>query len=244
MPADPPSLTVAALGASRAPRDPCAPQPRTDFCPRTREAAQAERARRDQAPQEFGARRIDQQEPRSPGAAVQVGSGGDPEQASADRIEELKTTTERSLDRLDAYLQALKAPADLTHLWKAGRKMIVPDTAAFSISRDLKAPRALVYEVQTDAKHLANWLSPEGFKTIHAKMDFRVGGTYHYGLEGPDGMQMWGLQRFREIVPNEKIVLVQSFSDKDGGLARHPRGRRTGRWKCCRPQPSRTLVRD
>jgi uncharacterized protein YndB with AHSA1/START domain len=33
---------------------------------------------------------------------------------------------------------------------------------------------------------------------------------------------MWGLQRFREIVPNEKIALIQSFSDKDGGLARHP----------------------
>ena len=32
------------------------------------------------------------------------------------------------------------------------------ETEAFSISRDLKAPRALVYEVQTDAKHLANWL--------------------------------------------------------------------------------------
>ncbi len=101
-------------------------------------------------------------------------------------------------------------------------KNSVLETEAFSISRDLKAPRALVYEVQTDAKHLANWLSPEGFKTIHADMDFRVGGKYHYGLEGPDGAKMWGLQRFREIVPNEKIVLIQSFSDKDGGLARHP----------------------
>ena len=78
------------------------------------------------------------------------------------------------------------------------------ETEAFSISRDLKAPRALVYEVQTDAKHLANWLSPEGFKTIHAAMDFRVGGSYHYGLEGPGGMQMWGLQRFREIVADRK----------------------------------------
>ncbi len=29
-------------------------------------------------------------------------------------IEELKTTTERSLDRLDAYLQALQAPPDST----------------------------------------------------------------------------------------------------------------------------------
>lgn len=35
-------------------------------------------------------------------------------------------------------------------------------------------------------------------------------------------MQMWGKQVFRAVVPNEQIVLVQSFSDKDGGLTRHP----------------------
>ena len=96
------------------------------------------------------------------------------------------------------------------------------ETVPFTISRDLEAPRPLVFQVQTDPKHLANWLSPEGFKTIHAAMDFGVGGTYHYGLEGPGGMRMWGLQKFREIAPNEKIVLIQSFSDEDGGLTRHP----------------------
>ena len=96
------------------------------------------------------------------------------------------------------------------------------ETEAFSISRELKAPRALVYAVQTDAKHLANWFSPEGYKTVHADMDFRVGGRFHYCQEGPGGTQIWGLQRFREILPNERIVLIQSFSDKDGGLARHP----------------------
>lgn len=93
---------------------------------------------------------------------------------------------------------------------------------AFSISRDLNAPRALVFAVQTEPKHLAKWWSPEGFKTIHAAMDFRAGGTYHYGLEGPNGVQMWGLQKFLEIVPNEKIVLIQSFSNQDGDLTRHP----------------------
>ena len=94
--------------------------------------------------------------------------------------------------------------------------------APFSITRVVKAPVALVYKVQTESAHLEKWLSPEGFKTIHAAMDFRVGGTYHYGLEGPGGMQMWGQQTFREIVPNEKIVLIQSFSSKDGGVTRHP----------------------
>ena len=94
--------------------------------------------------------------------------------------------------------------------------------APFTISRVFNAPRALVYKVQTEAQHLEKWLSPEGFKTIHAAMNFKVGGTYHYGLEGLGGMQMWGKQTFREIVPNEKIVLIQSFSDKDGGITRHP----------------------
>lgn len=94
--------------------------------------------------------------------------------------------------------------------------------APFSFSRAFNAPCALVYKVHTDPVHLEKWMSPAGFKTIHAAMDFRVGGTYHYGLEGPNGMQMWGKQVFREIVPNKRLTYIQSFSDKDGGTTRHP----------------------
>ena len=96
------------------------------------------------------------------------------------------------------------------------------EVAPFIIAHTFLAPPALVYAVHTQPDHLAEWLSPEGFQSIHAAMDLRVGGTYHYGLEGPAGMQMWGLQTFREIVPGEKLVYLQSFSDKDGGLTRHP----------------------
>jgi uncharacterized protein YndB with AHSA1/START domain len=98
----------------------------------------------------------------------------------------------------------------------------VSQVAPFSISRVLDAPQALVFAVNTDPAHIAHWLSPEGFHTIHADMDFRVGGSYHYGIEGPGGMQMWGKQTYREITPVERLVYIQSFSDKDGGLTRHP----------------------
>ena len=94
--------------------------------------------------------------------------------------------------------------------------------APFSISRTFKAPRELVFSVHTSPAHLEKWMSPEGFKTIHAALDFRAGGSYHYGLEGPGGMQMWGKQVFREIEPGKKLVYIQSFSDKEGGLSRHP----------------------
>ena len=58
----------------------------------------------------------------------------------------------------------------------------------FVITREFRAPRALLWQVQTQAEHMQHWLSPEGFHTIHADMDFRVGGRYHYGLEGPNGL--------------------------------------------------------
>lgn len=92
----------------------------------------------------------------------------------------------------------------------------------FVITREFRAPRSLLWQVQTQSDHLQHWLSPEGFHTIHADMDFRVGGRYHYGIEGPNGLQMWGLQQFLEIVPERKTVHLQSFSDKGGGLGRHP----------------------
>ena len=101
-------------------------------------------------------------------------------------------------------------------------RMPASPVAPFVIARDFRAPRALLWQVQTQAEHLQLWLSPEGFHTIHASMDFRVGGSYHYGIEGPNGLQMWGLQQFLEIAPERKIVHLQSFSDKDRGLARHP----------------------
>ena len=97
------------------------------------------------------------------------------------------------------------------------------ETEAFSISRDLKAPRALVYEVQTDAKHSGELVKP-GRVQDHPRRD-----GFPRRRQIPLRPRRAGRRRkcgackdFVEIVPNEKIVLIQSFSDKDGGLTRHP----------------------
>ncbi len=92
----------------------------------------------------------------------------------------------------------------------------------FHISRVFNAPRALVFLAHTDVAHVSQWMSPGGFQVIHADMDLRAGGSYHYGIRGPDGSEMWGLQRYVEIVAPQKLVYIQAFSDKDRGLARHP----------------------
>jgi uncharacterized protein YndB with AHSA1/START domain len=92
----------------------------------------------------------------------------------------------------------------------------------FVISRTFDAPRELVWKCFTDPGHMQAWWGPKGTKVIHSKMDLRVGGTYHYGMQTPDGTVMWGRQVYREISPPERLVLINSFSDENGGLGRHP----------------------
>lgn len=92
----------------------------------------------------------------------------------------------------------------------------------FVVTRLLDAPRELVFRAWTEPERLGQWMSPQGMTTIANRMELRPGGTYHYGLRTPDGHEMWGKWTFREIVVPEKIVFVQTFSDAQGGITRHP----------------------
>jgi len=92
----------------------------------------------------------------------------------------------------------------------------------FVLSRVFDAPRALLWQCFTDPERMKHWWGPKGFTVLSSKMDLRVGGSYHYGMRAPNGDAMWGLFKYREIVPQEKLVFVNSFSDENGGLTRHP----------------------
>jgi len=101
----------------------------------------------------------------------------------------------------------------------------MPATVAqkpFVISRVFNAPREMVFDAFTKPEEMKKWWGPKGFTVIASKMDLRAGGTYHYGMRAPDGTAMWGKFVYREIVRPERIVLVNSFSDENGGVTRHP----------------------
>jgi uncharacterized protein YndB with AHSA1/START domain len=95
-------------------------------------------------------------------------------------------------------------------------------SADFVISRVLDAPREMVWKCFTDPEHMKQWWGPKGVKVVKSEMDLRPGGTYHYGMQTADGAVMWGKQVFLEIVPPEKLVFINSFSDEKCGLSRHP----------------------
>ena len=94
--------------------------------------------------------------------------------------------------------------------------------APFRIERLLDAPCERVWRAWTEVEHLVHWWGPKGFTVSHCTVDLRPGGMMHYCLRMPEGGEMWGRFVYREIVPPEKLVWVNSFSDKDGGVTRHP----------------------
>ena len=69
---------------------------------------------------------------------------------------------------------------------------------------------------------LKRWWGPEGFTAPSIKIDLRVGGKYVYAMHGPAGSkwdkEMYSAGVFKEIVPNEKLVLTDYFSDENGNL--------------------------
>ena len=92
----------------------------------------------------------------------------------------------------------------------------------FEIVRVLNAPLDLVWKAHTEEKGLAEWWGPKGFKRVKCKLDLRPGGVFHYGMQSPDGLMIWGKFIYREIVPKSKIVFVDCFSDENAGITRHP----------------------
>ncbi len=115
------------------------------------------------------------------------------------------------LARLDAHVSAfaVKQPGQ-------------ESSDTFVISRVFNAPRSVVWKAHSDLEALKQWWGPKGFSFVQGKLDFRPGGMFHYGLRSPNGQEMWGRFVYREIVPEEKIVSVLSFSDPQGGITRHP----------------------
>ena len=111
----------------------------------------------------------------------------------------------QNLDRLAVYVAPMAAEKNL-----------------FVIERSFAVSQARLFKACTNVEELTQWFAPPGMKVIKASQDFRVGGVYHYGSASPQGQEMWGKATYKEITPNSRLVYLQSFSDKDGGITAHP----------------------
>jgi uncharacterized protein YndB with AHSA1/START domain len=88
----------------------------------------------------------------------------------------------------------------------------------FKITRVFNAPRELVFQAWTDPKYVMQWWGPAEFTSPSCKIDFRVGGQFHFCMQAPSGEKYWNVGNYKEIIVPEKIVSVMQFSDEEGNV--------------------------
>jgi uncharacterized protein YndB with AHSA1/START domain len=84
------------------------------------------------------------------------------------------------------------------------------------ITRLLDAPRHVVFQAWTDPDRVARWWGPQGFITLHCKMDARPGGAFRVCMRSPEGTECWKQGVYREVVEPERLVFTFAWEDADG----------------------------
>jgi uncharacterized protein YndB with AHSA1/START domain len=83
------------------------------------------------------------------------------------------------------------------------------------ISRNIDAPRELVFEAFTEVRHLSQWWGPEGFTTTTRSFEFREGEAWDFVMHAPDGTDYQEWITWTEIAPPERIAMLHGESRDD-----------------------------
>ena len=96
------------------------------------------------------------------------------------------------------------------------------DKIELRITKVFDAPRELVWQMWTVPEYAMKWWGPKGFSAPSIKIDLRVGGQYIFAMQGPAGSEwdkvMYSAGKYLEIVPMEKLVVTDYFSDEEGNM--------------------------
>jgi uncharacterized protein YndB with AHSA1/START domain len=95
-------------------------------------------------------------------------------------------------------------------------KVTMPTDREIVMTRVFDAPRHLVFDAFSKPELLKRWFGPRGWSLSVCEVDLRVGGSFRFVLQGPDGKLMGMRGVYREIVAPERSVHVESFDDYPG----------------------------
>ncbi|HET9433151.1 MAG TPA: SRPBCC domain-containing protein [Chitinophagaceae bacterium] len=86
------------------------------------------------------------------------------------------------------------------------------------INRVFDLPISKVWQAWTDAEEFKKWWGPKDFTCPSSKMEARVGGKYLNCMRGSDGKEYWSTGVVKELIPERKLVVTDSFSDEKGNI--------------------------
>jgi uncharacterized protein YndB with AHSA1/START domain len=87
---------------------------------------------------------------------------------------------------------------------------------AVRMTRVFHAPRQLVWDAFAKPELLQRWFGPRGYTMPICEVDHRVGGTFRFVIEDPDGKRVGMRGRYVELQAPARSVHIESFDDFPG----------------------------
>ncbi|HEY4112622.1 MAG TPA: SRPBCC domain-containing protein [Rhizomicrobium sp.] len=91
------------------------------------------------------------------------------------------------------------------------------DDRVLVITRIFDAPRALVWKMFTETKHLAEWMGPRDYPSTFHEADVRPGGKWRGTLSAVNGSRELGQGgEYREVKKPERLAFTFYWDQDDG----------------------------
>lgn len=81
------------------------------------------------------------------------------------------------------------------------------------LTRVIDAPREKLYRCWTEPELMKQWFAPAPYTTPVVKTDVRPGGSSLVVMRSPEGTDMPCPGVYLEVIPNEKIVATDAFTE-------------------------------
>ncbi|MDO5969768.1 SRPBCC domain-containing protein [Flavivirga aquimarina] len=92
----------------------------------------------------------------------------------------------------------------------------------FIISHTFETDKKTLFNMWIDPETYTSWMGPTGAEMSFLNSDIKENGTALWQMTTPDQLTKYGKLHYKTINPNEQLVYVQSFSDKDGNFIKAP----------------------
>jgi len=90
-------------------------------------------------------------------------------------------------------------------------EITLPTDTQILITREFDVPKEFVYEAWTNPELIKRWWGGDRGVVTSAEVDLRVGGKWRYVMTANAGFEVAFHGEYREIIPNERIVLTEVF---------------------------------
>ncbi|WP_394888964.1 SRPBCC family protein [Mesorhizobium sp. AaZ16] len=81
------------------------------------------------------------------------------------------------------------------------------------LTRLIDAPREKLFKCWTQPELMKQWFAPLPWKLSHVEVDLRAGGSSKVVMRSPEGQEFPNLGVYLEVVPNEKIVFTDAYTE-------------------------------